>query len=481
MSLLNGITPGVDEIMSGKDSFGNSGGLLTGITKGINEATNKYLNMIPGMDNLPLGAPGSEYAPLPKGISEYQYARDQSEAAGDAFLPPGLDENNPINYKQSFAPVFDVWNGIIKENTARINTVLEERAYVDFYFPNSEIGRRRVCFFENPMITETRQPVYASKRVVARNEPVRMYVGSEARKVKVAFTYTLPHVEHFFNLIGDIGATCRGFSNSIAQNGEDAAKLRGIGGAPQRTEWKDWRDFTAQKVSEFFGSFKTITNGPPEPIDWASDSLFAMNPNRNQRGQGGLGGRSPTSTKGTVGMTNTSQTKGPRFYEPNRSWNKPVEGWLTHNMGSMGEIGFQERLVKSWSLKQEDLDAAGMVATFYTQFVIDTIRASVVGDTVQIGAVGPPIARFRFGTIFNEAPFIVKNFSINYVNTAGYEVRTLLPRQIKFTLDLEEFRQTHGSHHGDFQEQVPGASNILELDLNPHRSQVLPERAKLPS
>ena len=44
-------------------------------------------------------------------------------------------------------------------------------------------------------------------------------------------------------------------------------------------------------------------------------------------------------------------------------------------------------------------------------------------------------------------------------------MRTLLPRIITFTLSLEEFRQTHGSHHGDTTEQLPGAEQIMNLSL----------------
>jgi hypothetical protein len=104
-----------------------------------------------------------------------------------------------------------------------------------------------------------------------------------------------------------------------------------------------------------------------------------------------------------------------------------------------------------------------MMAVYYAQFVIDTIRASVVGDTTKEGPVGPPIVRFRHGTVFNEAPFIVRDFSIKYPQDKGYEYRSLMPRQVQFTLNLEEFRQTHGSHHGGPTNQIPDASDILEL------------------
>tara|TARA_Y100000296_G_C5120512_1_gene230161 strand:- start:683 stop:1021 length:339 start_codon:yes stop_codon:yes gene_type:complete len=101
----------------------------------------------------------------------------------------------------------------------------------------------------------------------------------------------------------------------------------------------------------------------------------------------------------------------------------------------------------------------------YTHFVIDTLRASVVGDEIDSTKVyGPPIVRFRHGTVFNEAPFIVRNFSVNYSNTDGYEPRTLLPRKISITVDLEEFRQVFGAAHGDLNEPLPGAATIVDLD-----------------
>ena len=84
-------------------------------------------------------------------------------------------------------------------NETRMNTALEDRSYLDFYFPTST-GRRRVVMWENPEITEARQPRYASQPVLQRNEPVRMFTGADARKVTVRFTYTLPHIAEFWNM-----------------------------------------------------------------------------------------------------------------------------------------------------------------------------------------------------------------------------------------------------------------------------------------
>ena len=52
------IGKGISEIMAKKDSFGNSGGLLTGITKGINEVLDKGLGWIPTF-----GAPDQQFNP----------------------------------------------------------------------------------------------------------------------------------------------------------------------------------------------------------------------------------------------------------------------------------------------------------------------------------------------------------------------------------------------------------------------------------
>jgi len=104
------------------------------------------------------------------------------------------------------------------------------------------------------------------------------------------------------------------------------------------------------------------------------------------------------------------------------------------------------------------------MAVAYTHFVLDTIRASVVGDTVSNGVVyGPPIVRFRHGTVFDESPFIVRSFAIKYSSDKGYDVRTLLSRVITVDLELEEFHPITGVAQGEVNDPLPGASDILDL------------------
>ena len=167
-----------------------------------------------------------------------------------------------------------------------------------------------------------------------------------------------------------------------------------------------------------------------------------------------------TSFDDTVQISNPDRKTGPRFYEP--TFQEPKDGIRERKTST-----HLERLVRAWTLDSQQLtQSMGMMAVYYTQFVIDTVRAAVVGDTVkETNAVGPPIVRFRHGTVFNEAPFIIKSYNIEYPDDKGYEVKTLMPRQVRVSLSLEEFRQTHGSHHGDINTIVPDATQILELNL----------------
>ena len=450
-------------------------GLLTGITNGINEIFDSTINKLGTW-----GAPGPNFSPIAKGTKEMFQANpkanmDYGTPVGDPVdqkheaqqqqgyvsmnlgspvekaistvygpdgsnvmevgVPPkkpgqpihGVNDGPPplqpipklalgndntptteiemireVTNRARSGATFDMaeWNGIIKENTARINTVLEQRSYLDFYFPNPEVGVRRVAMFQNPVISEDRSARYAAQPVLSRNEPVRLWVGSEPRQVRLTFDYTLPHVEYFWRLLG----------NHYPGN-FDKSQLNKL------------KEFTRDKVNLFFGTMKLGFDG----------SGVSFENYGNQ---------------------------GPQLYE-NMPWGVEKK----NKFGEAKSLGLLQTLLTNYSVEGEHLENPVVGAALYTQHVIDTIRASVVGDETNLGQQGPPIVRFRHGTIFNEAPFIVKSFSIAYPKDKGYEMRTLLPRIVTFTLNLEEFRQTHGSHHGDTTEQLPGAEQIMNLSL----------------
>lgn len=72
-------------------------------------------------------------------------------------------------------------------------------------------------------------------------------------------------------------------------------------------------------------------------------------------------------------------------------------------------------------------------------FWVNLIRASVLNNSSN-STLGPPIVRLTHGPMFNNVPFVVENYSIRINNEAGYDVQTLLPKQLEINLTMNEVR-----------------------------------------
>ena len=88
----------------------------------------------------------------------------------------------------NYAPIHGKFNTRIDANG---NKEIFEETY---NFPQTR--KTWVPFFENPQISESRKANYASKKIFLRNEPVRLYTGSEARKFKIDIHYSLIHMAY---------------------------------------------------------------------------------------------------------------------------------------------------------------------------------------------------------------------------------------------------------------------------------------------
>jgi len=350
---------------------------------------------------------------------------------GGDTAPPGPGGGGPDTRSEDAALLIEQkYKGKIRAITSRMNSVLEERSYLDFFFPNPNAwgaaGQRRVVMWENPDITETRTPTYAQQPIVQRNEPVRLYVGSGPRKVTLRFNYTLPHIAYFMRMMGTPPVGWGDMIPGAGTGGGDASVA------------DLYYKFLNGKLRETFGTGFDIGTAH------------------------GFGG-------GPATVFTNATDKGPRFFEGI----EPIPA-----VGSNTQVdAFSDTLSTGWGIDRETggfiLDAIG-----YVHFMLDTVRASVMGDQQgAITAFGPPIVRFRHGTVFTDQPFIVTNYSISYPPTAGYDARTLLPRQVKVSLDMEEYHQAGlghgtaghtvgalgaGTAGGDF-DPLPGASQVLDL------------------
>tara|TARA_R110000765_G_scaffold15898_1_gene45308 strand:+ start:79 stop:606 length:528 start_codon:yes stop_codon:yes gene_type:complete len=54
------------------------------------------------------------------------------------------------------------------------------------------------AIFENPRVRESRATGYARTKIYRRQEPIRLWVGSEAKKYDIEWRWVVPHLEALF-------------------------------------------------------------------------------------------------------------------------------------------------------------------------------------------------------------------------------------------------------------------------------------------
>ena len=79
-------------------------------------------------------------------------------------------------------------------------------------------------------------------------------------------------------------------------------------------------------------------------------------------------------------------------------------------------------------------------------------------NNAQNPIYGPPIIRLNHGIMYQNVPCICTDYSIGWNETAGYDLQTLLPRQLTISLKLEEFRT------GNFGKFTGNPNDIIERD-----------------
>jgi hypothetical protein len=70
---------------------------------------------------------------------------------------------------------------------------------------------------------------------------------------------------------------------------------------------------------------------------------------------------------------------------------------------------------------------------------VNLIRATTLNNATDT-TLGPPIVRLTHGPMYNNIPCVVQSYDIGINQEAGYDINTLLPKQISISLSLSENR-----------------------------------------
>jgi len=325
-------------------------------------------------------------------------------AAKNKVYPPGGATIEDIKAFARFTPV----------PRNRFNQFLERKGFLKVDYPkdlaSGDITSLIIPFYENPRIEEKRQANYARLKIFSRNEPVRLWIGAEARNLTLSFTYTTPHIlymgtenkmidntigiEEYEDLLLLFQGDLQYINTDVASQAENQALLTGM----------SKNSGEAARVEELLN--KTIserTSG--DRYAWASPDVSSL------KSQG--------------------------IYD--ESWGE----------GYQGRRAGHDYLMRKSSTSQPITGAGGSIGGPYSTYykaldlvhkVTNIIRTTVVGSTREPD-IGPPVVRLNFGEMYRNVPCICTNYSFIVEGNKGYDNDSLIPRSITFKMELEEFRQ----------------------------------------
>lgn len=273
---------------------------------------------------------------------------------------------------------------------------LEERSFLMFEFHEDqrELPLRRILpFFENPDIEETRRSNYIRYQPVSRNSTLLAYAGAESRIINLNFSITLPNVIEFYDTI---------FSNYVSKY-RSKSELRGLflkKGSFQTFDPKAEKG-NAQDFEDFFFD-KDINR-----VDIAAPK---------------------TTTEQSQIFQNNNNPKSP--------------------LNPLSLLTVQPAIAAAIVTNDIEVNRTRQRIIDTIMYWVNMIRSSSLNNAKN-PTMGPPIIRVNHGILYQDTPTVCLDYKINYNESAGFDLKTLLPRRIEVSMSLQEIRA------GDFTEYDP--------------------------
>jgi len=317
---------------------------------------------------------------------------------------------------------------------------LPERSKLMFYFPKQGNGAEHYViempFFENIRIKESKKARYKKYSLISRSSDLYSYLGANSRELNLTFTMTLPHIleDHpditmdkfvrYSNDVENIESQKRLFSHPQGPEIEPYGMAASLG-----TDYTKnlARDSASMVLSNAFvsGTLNTESQVYLASRYGLEDQLIGDKFDSILKPFGPAQNKVQSFIQTLQNLDATQKTQG------------TVDAIAAKN-GSVTEEN---------SLKYRIID----LIIYWTNI----IRSSVTNNSKN-PLFGPPIVRLNHGILYQDIPCICNSYTIDYNEAAGYDLDTLLPRQLKISMKLEEIRT------GDFGEYDP--VNVIKRD-----------------
>ena len=301
---------------------------------------------------------------------------------------------------------------------------LPERSKLMFYFPKQGNGAEHYViempFFENIRIKESKKARYKKYSLISRSSDLYSYLGANSRELNLTFTMTLPHIlEEHPDITLDKFVK---YTNDV-ENIEAQKKL-----------------FTSPQESEDKPYGMAASLGTKYTKDLAKNTALSVLQNAH--------------------LTNSLNTKDIEHMKSRYGINRP-DPLVDPSINPFQNPG-QFQPASPASQQNAQLNVENNQNNQLKYRIIDLIiywtniiRSSVTNNSKN-PLFGPPIVRLNHGILYQDIPCICDSYTIDYNEAAGYDLDTLLPRQLKISMKLEEIRT------GDFGEYDP--VNVIKRD-----------------
>ena len=289
-----------------------------------------------------------------------------------------------------------------------VDRKLPERTKLMFYFPvPSEAGDYYVVelpFFENVSIKEDKKAKYQKYSLISRSSNLYSYLGADSRNLSLQFNITLPHLlDDHPDLTLDKFINYQSDKSNVEGEKQKFLKPYSQSAPPKGMAFQLGTDYTKSKAVD---SAKQVLVS-----DWALSGMTVEE--REEFVQ----------SYGITGDAISPFVQSRAVVKDDPEFNLPQTKSLDDN--------------EQKQLRYTIID----LIIYWTNI----IRSSVTNYTKN-PIYGPPVIRLRHGIMYQDVPCICTGYSIDYDESAGYDLDTLLPRRLKFNMKLEEIRT------GDFGE-----------------------------
>jgi len=313
---------------------------------------------------------------------------------------------------------------------------LPERARLKYYFPSTSQGKSLVVsmpFFENPKIVESKRSRLKKYSLISRSSNLYAYLGADSRKFSVDFFLTLPHILEDYGWItkDSIMGPSRSFNNTAEEK----------------------KKFKKESSEGFGGNIAGTHSNQFVNLEGVRNS--ALNLLHTPWGIKGMKQTDVDYIKTTYELSEQDVAQQNVAYNTAVGMAKTGAGFVGSLFTGAPPIIKYEKIADtsptSPKVSKQLYDGINQRYKIIDLIIywVNIIRSSV-SNNASDPITGPPIIRLTHGLMYQNVPCICNDYSIQWDERMGYDLQTLLPRRIRISLQLEEFRT------GDFGDYEPG-------------------------